>query len=127
MNYKNDLRIIDGFVGLKCERTLACSTLKIRFGEKNPYIWIDPPWVLEQNQEQVTASLDYPDNDDEFREWSKELNPLNETIFEKYEYSVKDGLSLYFAKGFRLRVPTSLDVVDEDDFYHHWYACEKST
>ena len=122
MNYEKDLEIIEGFVGKECERTLACNTLKIRFGEKNPYIWIDPPWQLFRNEVKITASIDYPEEEEGFRVWSETLNPLNRTVLTKYDYSVKDGLSLYFSNVYRLNAPTTLDVIDAEDFYSHWYA-----
>ena len=122
MNYDQELKIIDEFVGRECERTLACSTLKIRFGKKNPYIWIDPPWVLKKNQIKITASIDYSTDEVGFFKWSETLAPLNSTIFEGYKYNLRDGLVLNFSHGITLHVPTTLDTIDEDDFYNHWYA-----
>jgi hypothetical protein len=124
MNYEEDLKIIESFIGRKSARTLACNTLKIRFGDKTPYIWIDPPWRFEKDDSKITASIDYPEDQESFRAWSKVLNPLDEATFENYEYSIKEGLSLYFSKGYSVHAPTTLDVIDEDDFYNHWYASE---
>ncbi len=124
MNFQKDLKIIDSFIGRKCERTLACNSLKIRFGEKTPYIWIEPPWSFEKNQTKVTASIEYPEDENEFTKWSAALDPLNETIFESFKYSVEDGLLLNFINGYSLHAPTTLEAIDEDDFYNHWYASE---
>ncbi|MBB3063720.1 hypothetical protein [Microbulbifer rhizosphaerae] len=122
MNHEENLKIIEGFIGKECERTLACNSLKIRFGEKSPYIWIDPPWDLYSGEELVASSLSYPEADEDFQSYSNTLSPLDKTKLVSFEYTVKNGLVLHFKNGFRLHAPTTIDTVDEDDFYHHWYA-----
>ena len=122
MNHEEDLKIVGGFIGKECERTLACNSLKIRFGEKSPYIWLDPPWELWDNKGLVISSLDYPDVEEEFENYSRYLNPLNRTKLLDFEHTIKNGLALHFQSGFRIFAPTTIEAVDEDDFYHHWYA-----
>jgi hypothetical protein len=122
MDREEDLNIVEGFIGKVCERTLACNSLKIRFGEKSPYIWLDPPWELWDKEELIASSLGYPESDEEFQSYSSTLNPLNKTKLVNFEHTVKNGLVLHFENGLRLHAPTTLEIIDEDDFYHHWYA-----
>jgi len=34
INHDEDIKIINGFVGRDCERTLACNSIKLRFADK---------------------------------------------------------------------------------------------
>ncbi|HEY6529980.1 MAG TPA: hypothetical protein VIZ65_14925 [Cellvibrionaceae bacterium] len=122
MNSEENLKIIEEFIGKECERTLACNSLKIRFGEKSPYIWIDPPWDLYCGEELLASSSRYPEANDEFQRYSDTLSPLDKNKLVNFEYTSEHGLVLHFLHGFRLYVPTTSEAVDGDDFYHHWYA-----
>lgn len=116
------LKMIKAFIGKECERTLACNSLKIRFGEKSPYIWIDPPWNFYCGDELITSSSSYPAAQEEFHLYSDKLSPLDKTKLINFSYTSENGLDLHFQYGFRVHAPTTSTAVDEDDFYHHWYA-----
>lgn len=123
MDHLEDTRIITGLIGKICERTLACSSIKLRFGGKRSYIWIDPPWILAIGSEIVTVSEDYPNKDSEHKKWSSALNLLNRVVFTSFQFK-RGTLTLEFSNGCRLCVPPSLGEIDTEDFYHHWYASE---
>lgn len=122
MNHRHDIKRIETFVGKTCERTLACNSLKIRFGEKRPYIWIDPPWALRKGDRQITSSDEYPQSDDEFANWSDTLAPINTAVLSGFERRGNDALLLQFNNGYSLDVPSLQEPIDDEDLYHHWYA-----
>ncbi|MDX8404397.1 MAG: hypothetical protein R8K54_08330 [Mariprofundaceae bacterium] len=121
-DHKNDIQLIESFVGKECERTLACNSLKLWFGHKKTYIWVDPPWTLYQGNIELTSSDDCPEETDAFKKWSKTLNPLNKIRFTAFEHTDDGNLNLTFNHGLKLFVPFSADEPDEEDFYSHWYA-----
>ncbi|WP_144401624.1 hypothetical protein [Isoalcanivorax pacificus] len=123
MDHDKDVKIINGFVGRLCERTLACNSIKLRFAGKKEYIWIDPPWTLHGLSGCVADSSEYPGVTPEFEVWCACLNPLDRVRLTSVEYS-KGCLVLGFSNDYQLIVPPSLGEVAEDDFYHHWYASE---
>ncbi|OZG70329.1 hypothetical protein BTA51_26810 [Hahella sp. CCB-MM4] len=130
MNHKEDLELISELIGHTCERTLACNSIKLRFGcEVDPrgtsYIWIDAPWELQTETELVTESLDYPAEDEEFKNWSNKLNPLNKTVLVSVIFTKGKDLQLEFEGGYYLYVPYSPNEPDDDDWYEHWYARKK--
>lgn len=127
MNHEKDLKIIESFIGKECERTLVCNSLKIRFGEKSPYIWLDPPWELWGAKGLISSSFEYTGSEEDFQNYSETLNPLNKTKLVDFEHTDRSGLVLTFQNGLRLHAPNSLEAVDKDDFYHHWYASGKNT
>lgn len=118
MSHEEDIKIIESFLGKECERSLACNSLKIRFGEKHPYIWIEPPWAFHSNEGTITTSYDYPENDDDFYEWSKKFNPINKVIFSSFSYEAEGDFKINFDNGYSIIVPHEI----EDDEYPHWYA-----
>ncbi len=122
MNHEADIKLIQSLVGRVCERTLACSSLKLRFGDMRPYIWIDPPWIFRNSQVVVTRSDEYPNDDEDFKLWSRFLDPINRVTFNEFSYSDDGALLFIFENGYVLEVPVSDEVEDEDNFYHHWYA-----
>ena len=121
MGHEEDIKIINAFVGRDCERTLACNSIKLRFAEKGQYIWIDPPWFLDNSSGTVMRSDEYPGDAGEFEEWSEGMNPLNYVRLTSFEYR-RGSLVLSFNTEHKLIVPPSLAEVTQEDFYHHWYA-----
>ena len=114
--------------GQAWESTLATNSLKLRFNtdqydKGNPYIWIDPPWLLMWDEEVAVSAQDYIDADNG-QEWFGAW-PLRSSKLVSSKYS--DGcLVLVFEGGYRLVVPPNKLDVDSDDFYSHWYVSEKS-
>jgi hypothetical protein len=131
MSHIEDLRIINSLIGSPCERSLAHSSLKIRFGcEADPkgksYIWIDPPWEFQTADSLITESYDCPFPDEkgyseDFEAWSTKFNPLNATKLLGAIFTEEKELELEFEGGFYIYVPyTQNDIADDD--YEHWYA-----
>lgn len=120
-DHLDDIELIESFIGKVCERTLACNSLKLRFGVKRPYIWIDPPWILKLHSTVVVDSNQYYELVDQFEFWSEKLTPLNQITFSSYQYE-RGTLNLNFVNGYSLVVPASIAEVTDNDFYHHWYA-----
>ena len=131
MSHSNDIEIIESLVGASCERTLACNSIKIRFGcetnEKgSSYIWIDAPWEFQTRDKLLTESYDYPsheepNSEERFSKWSSILNPLNKTILKGVIYTAEKELELEFENGYYIYVPYS-NVKEDDEWYEHWYA-----
>jgi hypothetical protein len=131
MSHVSDLELIKELIGRPCERTLACNSIKLRFGcEKNPkgesYIWIDAPWELQTETELVTESLDYIEEGSGFQAWSEKLDPLNEIVFVGFSFTEKKELQLEFEGGYYLYVPYCPNEKDDDDWYEHWYVKKHS-
>jgi len=120
--------IVNRLIGKPCERTLAANSIKIRFGtDKDPrgiqYLWIDPPWRFEFRGQCITASFNY--DDDSFSQWSQLFSPLNRTVFRSWEIK-QDGTTVFsFDRGYKLVLPLNETSIEEDDWYHHWYARDK--
>ena len=121
MDHDEDIKIINAFVGRDCERTLACNSIKLRFSEKGQYIWIDPPWILNNLSGAVMRSDEYPGDTSEFEEWSEALSPLDHVRLKSFDYQ-RGCLVLSFNNEHTLIIPPSLAEVAQEDFYHHWYA-----
>ncbi len=131
MSHSADIAIIKSLVGNSCERTLACNSIKIRFGcdidEKGTsYIWIDPPWEFQTRDKLLTESIDCPNHeeanyDEKFSEWSTIFNPLNKTVLKGVTYTTEKELELEFDGGYYIYVPYS-KTKEDDDWYEHWYA-----
>ena len=121
--------IVNRLVGQECERTLACNSLKLRFNvdrdfRGDQYIWIDPPWDLERGNIHITSSQEY--SDDRFDAWSELLNPLNRTKFISWEQKASGATIFNFTGDYSLHLPPDYEQ-DEDYWYDHWYARDKST
>jgi hypothetical protein len=121
-DHHDDIQLIKSFVAKTCERTLACNSLKLRFGHKKTYIWIDPPWTLCKGDSVITSSDDCPEDTDAFKIWSESLKPLNKTVFAAFEHTTEGDLRLIFDHDFNLRIPFTSNTADDEDFYAHWYA-----
>lgn len=131
MNHNEDLKRIKRLVGRHCEKSLACNSLKIRFGcdvdeRGTSYIWIDPPWIFIKNNNIITHADESPDETIEFKEWANLLNPLNKTQLVSYDYSDKGNFELHFSENYSLLMPYTADEVDENeevpaDDDEHWY------
>lgn len=131
MSHSRNLELIKELIGKPCERTLACNSIKLRFGcDNNPkgksYIWIDPPWELQTETELVTESLDYTEEGNGFQDWSKKLNPLNEVVLVGFSFTEEKELQLEFEGGYYLYVPYCPNEPDDDDWYEHWYVKKHS-
>ncbi len=126
MDHDENLKLLKELVGKDCERTLACNSLKIHFGcdfyeRGTSYIWIDPPWVFVKTDEIITSSLDYPDEEKQFKTWGSLLNPLNKTQLLSYDYLDEGILKLHFSENYSLLVP----YFPEKEDYEHWYVNKK--
>lgn len=131
MSHGRDLELIKELIGKPCERTLACNSIKLRFGcDNNPkgesYIWIDAPWELQTETELVTESLDYTEEGNGFQDWSKKLNPLNKVVLIGFSFTEEKELQLEFEGGYYLYVPYCPNEPDDDDWYEHWYVKKHS-
>ena len=126
-----EIKLLHELLGQECKRTLACNSLKLRFGcdvdeTGTSYIWIDPPWTFQSGINTITSSEDYPGDNDTFDTWSTLLNPINDTTLIAFEQSKKGDLLLEFSGGYRIFVPFYPNKDDEDLWYEHWYVGKKS-
>ena len=120
--------VVDHLVGRACERSLATNSIKFRFDtEVDPkgmrYIWIEPPWTLYRGDSIVTSSGDY--SDDTFRAWSRHFEALNRTTFVGWE-GRDDGTIFKFSGECTIFVPAGYANREENGWFDHWYASEKS-
>jgi hypothetical protein len=119
--------IVDSLVGGACERTLATSSLKLRFQTHldpggRQYIWIDPPWEFLSPHGQVTSAADYDEKN--FYVWANLLAPLDRTVFESWQVHDDGSVVFSFVNGYRIVVPWDGNERETDDWYSHWYACD---
>ena len=132
MNHDNDTQIIKSLIGSFCERTIACNSIKLRFGceisvKGTSYIWIDPPWEFRLNNKVITNAYDCPhfeepDYKETFELWCSQFSPLNKAILSNAIFSSNGDLTLEFEHGYNLLVPYEEADPDEEEFYEHWYA-----
>lgn len=119
------------FRGRRCICTVAANSLKLHIDEDKKggsYIWVDPPWMLSREFEEMASPDDCPhhteaDYEPRFRKWCSRLSALRMTTFEAFEEAEDGSVSLRFAEGYRLLIPLE-EVQDEDSdwWYDHWYA-----
>jgi hypothetical protein len=128
-------QILKSFVGQACYRSIACNSIKIRFGEaakpaQQGYIWIDPPWSFIQHEKLITDAYSCPHYEEvdyklRFWEWCDLFHPLDESVFTGYVFLEDCSLKLFFDNSYQLYVPIDEEVSDNDDlelWYWRWYA-----
>ena len=130
MNHDEDLEKLKNLVCKDCERTLACNSLKMRFGcavdeRGTAYIWIDPPWIFVKDNNIITNSDESPYDTYEFQEWCELLNPLNKTQLVSFDYLDNGNFALHFSENYSLLMPYSPNEEDDDEDYEHWYIYQK--
>lgn len=121
MSAAESFEILKTLVDQRCRRTLAADALKLRF-PGNAYVWIYPPWRLGRNGEILMWSEDCPEDREAFVEWSKGLDPLNDTVLREVGLGDDDLPLLIFEGGYVLVVlPWEPDPEDDPD-EEQWYA-----
>ncbi len=125
--------ILSGFVGQICHCTIACNSIKLRFGSSlqahdRGYLWLDPPWSLLHHQQPLTDSAACPDYQEaeypaKFQEWCQLIFPLDQTRLETCEFSLNQDLNLFFSDSYHLFLPAIAEPLENLElWYSHWYA-----
>lgn len=112
--------------------TLATNSIKLglyRIGaSRNPYIWVDPPWVLYRDHELILASHTYPRAPHRHleRAWLDRGRQFCRTrrvllgLSARFDATVR----LRFDSGWELRLPGGERDRDAGQWYDDWYAQE---
>lgn len=113
--------------GAPLSSTIVTNSLKLRCNTNidqrgKPYIWIDPPWELYQSDSLIAESDEYNKDGDEETFFSK-CAPLYSTVLKCSTYD-NGVLTLNFQDRLRLTLPACIDLIDSEDWYHHWYVSD---
>ena len=120
MSHDEDTALLKRLQGSSCTGIVACNSLKIIFGDKSNFIWIDPPWVLAEPGQLISSSDEYLSEEPEFSSWCKKLDLANESVFLDYRYSL-GVLLLQFSNNKIIMVPDCIDTDDPEE-YENWYV-----
>jgi hypothetical protein len=113
--------------GTPLSSTIVTNSLKLRFNTNidlrgKPYLWIDPPWELYEADSLIAESDEYDKDGDQEGFFSK-CAPLYSTVLESSTYD-NGVLTLNFKGSPRLTLPPCIDLIDSEDWYHHWYVSD---
>ena len=121
--------IARGWVGLSFHLGIAANSLKLTptTSAAERYVWIDPPWWLWRDQEEVASGADCPATDEaeqkeKFKWFCDLLSPLEGARLEAINF-LEDGTSEFcFESGLRLVVGHTEEPESERLWYDDWYA-----
>jgi len=122
-NYEHRLQQLKGKTFQRC---LATNSVKFLFHHDNSYIWIDPPWRLTQNGQELTSSDECPihteaNYKEQFKSWCDHFNPLNTSSLVDYRFDWDESLILEAEEGYELETE-ACKYDDPDSWYDHWYV-----
>ena len=124
MEHGSDITLLEKFRGKVCARTVACNSIKIAFGHKSEYIWIEPPWIFAEPGRLITTSDEYPQEDSDFVSWSEMVDIPEGSSFVEYSYNIR-VLVLHFSNAKMLIIPES-KLEEGTEEWDHWYAASRT-
>ena len=111
--------------------TFATNSIKLRFapdsGRAGRYIWIDPPWQLQRNDQPFLDSSSYPDPRSvsgrrRERTWLKSAGRFRPGSFLSLSREKAQLARFRFLNGWSIFVPVSASQRDEEQWYDDWYV-----
>jgi hypothetical protein len=113
--------------------TFAANSIKLKFslgaGDKDRYVWIDPPWELWRNHRTFLYSASYPTPQSavgrrEERAWLRNARWFRPGAFLALSRELGPAARFRFANGWSIIASAAVTVRDPEQWYDDWYIAD---